>query len=344
MMTEFDFRSRSLTGSINEGVHIILVEAAGCLEYSTSAERLLTEASDSPNYRLLQENVLQSLKAMALKFLAQCEKVARAVVARLKEFSAKLQNKVDEYARMVQPRVEAAKKHPGWENLKAEIYPWNPLYLESGISNGIRKLHMNWTTTVIGEALLESLVNHMKSRGENDGYYEDLIEELQYNIDNVEDTAIGECGEAFGISANDLDELLEGVALKAHGNAREVGYTFGRDIDKILATLINSSKLVDSVRSTYEQHARELHDYANSLRSELDEAEELLMSGEVSSSDKAAEAIRLSQQYVIKLTQHYETLMGKANSLCLSLIEQMVADYMRCVNMFVAYKGVTSQR
>lgn len=339
MMNE-DFSSRGINEAISEGTRIIAEEAARCLEYQRSVQVLLTEAAGCANYDVLQEAALDSIKNMTVKFLARCEQVSRAVIVRLKEFGAKLSGRTEEYIRVIQPRVEAAKKHAGWESLRAEIYPWNPMYLESGISNGIRKLHMSWSTQVLAESMLEMIIREMRSHGDNaESYFSDLCDSLEYTISNIDNDTVEDASQAFGVSANDPDDLMEMIALKAHGGAREPGYVFGRDIDKIMATLLSSHKLVEGVRQTYEMHAKQLHDYANEVKSELAEAEEALMSGQVSNTDIAANAIKLSQQYIVKATEHYESLMGKANSMNISMIQQMCADYMRCVNMFVAYKG-----
>ena len=339
-MKEYEFSSWNITEAIAEGMHVILVEAAQCLEYQDGAARILTEAVGNPNYQAIQEGALDAAKQMTVKFLNRCEQVSRAVVNRLKEFSAKLSGRTEEYIRAVQPRVEASKHHAGWENLKADIYPWNPMYLESGISEGIRKIHMMWSTTVVASEFLETIIRELKSHGDRfEENIQSTIDEMEYGIENVDDTVIQACCNAFGVTAGDADDLMAAIALKAHGNAREPGYTFGRDIDKIMATLINSSKLVDNVRKTYEMHAKQLHDYANSVKGELDEAEQLLLSGEAQSPDAASNAIRITQQYTVKVTERFESLMGKANSINISMIQQMCADYMRCVNMFVTYKG-----
>jgi len=339
-MSEWQPTSHSINGVITEGMHMILMEAASCLEYQHAASQILSEAADNPNYQLIQESALDAVKQMTIKFLGRCEQVSRAVVARLKEFGLKLSGKTEEYVRAVQPRIEAAKRHAGWESLHADIYPWNPMFLESGIGNGIRKLHMSWNTQVVASETLESILREVKSHKDSiDEFLSDRVDQIEYAISSVDETAIEACAQAFGLSANDVDELMAAITIKAHGDAREPGYTFGRDIDKIMATLINSSKLVDNVRQTYESHAKELHEFASTVKGELDEAESLMANGEISGTDAISNAIRLSQQYTVKMTEYYESLMGKANSLNISLIQQMCADYMRCVNMFVAYRG-----
>lgn len=339
-MRDQGFTTRGVTEAINEGTRTIMEEAVKCLEFQILAEQILVESAGAPNYMVLQEAVLDSVQQASLRFLQRCEQVSRAIIARLKEFGARLSGKIEDYITAVQPRVEAAKKHPGWENLHADIYPWNPVYVESGISNGIRRIHMAWNTRVVAEELTETIIRELKSHGDSaENYLNHLIESIEYDIENADSSTIDDAAQAFGVSAGDRDELMEAIALKAHGGAYEPGYTFGRDIDKIMATLINSSKLVDGVRQTYETHAKVLHDYANVLKANLAEANELLMSQEVSNPDVAATAIKLSQQGMVKITDHYESIMGKANAINISMIQQMCADYMRCVNMFVAYKG-----
>ena len=336
-MTEYKFSSTNVNACISEGMHVILVEAASCLEYQTSSSELLAESVDNPKYQVIRESILNTVKDMTAKFLARCEEVSRAVVSRLKEFSLKLTNKTEEWLRAVQPRVEAAKKHEGWQNLRADVYPWNPVFLESGISNGIRKLHMSWVAAVVGGSYMENIIRELHN-GSGETYLQNLIQELEYNIDGVEDNAFEAASQAFGLPANSVDDLWEARAIKAHGGAREPGYTYGRDIDKIMATLVNSSKLVDNVRKTYEDHAKELHDFSNELKGEMAEVGNLT-AGVEGDATLVEESTKLTQRYIIRMTEFYESLMGKANSMNISMIQQMTADYMRCVNMFIAYKG-----
>lgn len=343
-MIEVNFSTFGMVEAIHEGMSTIAVEAVTSLEYIEGSSEILETATGSSQYQVIQEAVLEAAGEMIHKFLQQCEKVARAIANRLKEFSAGLMSKTTEWVHAVQPRVDAAKQHQGWQSLRADIYPWNPVYLESGISNGIRKLHMTWNSAVVGNSYVESILREVRSKGVNsEGFLQSTINELTENLETINDDVVYDAAQAFSVSASSMEGIWEGITIKAHGGAREPGYTFGVDIDKIIATLVNSSKIVDNVTQTYEIHAKDLHDFKDTMRSELIQISDIVRTSE-GGTTLIDQAVKVVQQYTIRATEKYESIMSRANSLCVSMIQQMVAEYMRCVNMFASYKGPVAQR
>ena len=347
--------SADIHDALSEGMHVILVEATRYYEYKDGSDMILQEHAGHPNFQTIQEAVFDTTRDMVTKFFKQCESIARGVIARLKEFSYKLTMRTEDWLRVVQPRVEKVKQTAGWENLTANIYPWDPAYLESGVCQGIKKLHMSWSGIIAGVSGADAIFRKASALGQgqsdtgeqeqdpNQGIdtseLDGMITGAQNQIAEFEDRAVLLAGQAFGVPmAQSIDDVWAAVVVKAHGGAREPGYTYGRDIDRILATLVNSNSLVDETRKVYEEHAKALKDYADRTKAALlsyDPAS--LGTGDLAT--KANSAIKVNQQLAVRVTESIDTMMSKANSLNIALIQKMMADYMRCVNLFVAYKG-----
>ena len=363
----YEFGTDNLNECTADMNYRIMSEAADMREIIVSTDELLAEAAMTAPDRVdtLHENVFTTIKEGVIKFFNKIISMVKGIIEKIKAYFYKMTGKTDKWVKIMEPKIQAAQRQPGYSDFSVECYRWNPDYLGANgeLAANVGKLVDDWREVVqqgdkkakgisdIGKNMIAGAAEFKGTKknptdADSEGvksYVADedkLAGEFKKEREDFEKNFAKTASGIFGVgSASSVDVIWAEVTKKARG-AEKVETKVGGDAGKMLNAVKDSGKAIEAIKKVYEKHLKDLVDYKAAL-------EKIGSDLNIKDEDKyPAEVVRVLREgykayydLIMKQTTMYETTANSARQLHTSLVQSMTSDYMNVLTKFAGFKG-----
>lgn len=346
----------------------IMHESADLAEIIVSTDELLAEAAMTSPERVdvLHENVFKTIKEGVVKFFDKIISMVKGIIEKIKAYFYKMTGKTDKWVKIMEPKIQAAQRQPGYSDFSVECYRWNADYLSANgeLATNVGKLVDDWrekvqdkdknakklsdeATKIPTEAAAYKSTKKNPVDADSDKVKKYVIEvegsirSHKTDRENFEKNFAKTVASIMGVgSASSIDVVWAEITKKAQGGTEKVETKVGGDAGKMLNVVKESGKSVEAIKKVYEKHLKDLIDYKATLEkigSEMTIKDEDKYPSEVVR--VLREAFKAHYDLIMKQTTMYETTANSARQLHTNLVQSMTSDYMTILTKFAGYKG-----
>lgn len=346
----------------------IMHESADLAEIIVSTDELLAEAAMTSPERVdvLHENVFKTIKEGVVKFFDKIISMVKGIIEKIKAYFYKMTGKTDKWVKIMEPKIQAAQRQPGYSDFSVECYRWNADYLSANgeLAANVGKLVDDWREKVqqgdkkakkvsdYGKDIIADAADYKGTKknptdADSEGvksYVADedkLAGEFKKDREEFEKNFAKTVASIMGVgSASSIDVVWAEVTKKAQGGTEKVETKVGGDAGKMLNVVKESGKSVEAIKKVYEKHLKDLIDYKAALEkigSDLTIKDEDKYPSEVVR--VLREGFKAYYDLVMKQTTMYESTANSARQLHTNLVQSMTSEYMTVLTKFAGYKG-----
>lgn len=364
-------------GSIDEASSEFAInlmnESVSLQELITGSEEIMVEAAINNPERLdtIQESVFSGIKAKVLAVIDKIIAMVKGIKEKLKEFYYKLTGKTDKWAKVIKPRIDAAKRRSGYSEAKAEMYAWQEDYVITDMSAAIAKLMTNMYETInklFDESKIEAndkLTNRMQyasdaiknvsiDHKENDAdsnelakyvkatnaeteAVEKLFNENKEKFPEHVATILGEKLKGSKLSTANMEDMWKSLDIAVKGNEKTTR-TYGNRVDSMLEFVKKSSNTIKNIQKAYDKHLSDLGTLKRKAETAFNEDK---IKGKLpEEAAKAAKQLMTATGTSITsyLTMH-EGAINTARDKNTKYLQEMSSEYMSVLTKFAGIKS-----
>lgn len=364
----YEFATDDINECSAEMDYVLTSESVTMAELFAVTEEIMAEAAvTSPrSLGVITENVFTKIKDGLKKFFDKIIAMVKGIIDKLKAFFYKMTGKTSKWLEVMKPRIEAVKSNQtGWEQVKAETYPYDQTYIYTTMNQAVAKLADQWNgsdnpMTKMYEGV-KAWIKDVAAKGseyerptdgedkkpgavkEDDPQLKELVKDTKDTLKDLEDDKKKfpkDVASIIGVSANSsMDAIWAECSKKARGGkAEKVSVTIGSNVDKMITALEQQSDKVSDLKDAYEKHLKDLVEFKSNLDQDdikLDENDKIPGNLRSAIQDNANAAFK----YISEMTSLVESAMNKARSVNLALIQEMASSYMSALTTFASYKA-----
>lgn len=365
----YPFATDNLAECAGEMGYQIMTEAADFMEIVTSTDEIIAEAAMTNPDRIdvLDENVFTKIKDGVIAFFNKIIAMVKGLIEKLKAFFYKMTGKTDKWLKIMEPKIQAAKRQTGYGDVSAERYKWDTAYITTGLPGGITKLVDSWKTKVNAVSNKSSsnagnftkwvngtagVIGPKEDAQANKGAdadsqavkdaakaWDDITTEVNRDLEDFKKNFASTVGSSLGCSGATLDAIWAEVSKKAHGGEK-TETKYGNEVDTMVNAIKNSAKTIETLKKAYEGHLKHLTTFKADLEKRGD-------TFDVKGEDKIpAEILRATRAAVkaeytleMEVTKQYESALNSARNYNTGYVQEMTTEYMNLLTKFASFKG-----
>lgn len=333
----------------------IMSESASVDELLAVSNEIMAEAavSNPTVIEVLQENVFTSVKDGVVKFFKKIIAMIKGIIEKLKAAFYKMTNKIDEWYKIMEPKVKAAKNRVSGD-FTVEMYDWNAEFV---------------TKTFPDEAAgaVDGFDAEFKITSKIEKVSADMFQKLQ----NIKPEDAAKASEQIAKEAEDTVSVNEKVANymfarighgksesaqnfwaemedKARGTSEKRSIAINSKVDDMLAVVKDSKNTIDKLKKAYEKHEKDITKIKDSI--EKLNVESYFTKGQnktreneekfnASVNQALVEAIQKKLTYSKNVVSEFEKWFGQVKNKNIAWVQSMTQDYMSALTKFAGAKA-----
>lgn len=346
---EYNFEGLSVVEAFQECCNQTMIEAANFDEFAIGADEMIVEAamSNPYNVEVLTEAAANGIWDKLKRLIDKLISMVKGLLTKLRAFFAKFFGKTESWCKLVEPKVKTAKPD---SELTYAMWDWDEGYVGSAISDGARKLFEAWKTQwadrTIDSMITASQQMYAKHKGDSPDADTDFAKEfddvLGKKREDLGDTLTADMEAAFGVTAASMDEVRVAIVRKAHGDtdSKNSAKKIAGSMNSMFSYVKESKKTIEKIEKTYKDNLTTLTNF----RKKLDKTLVVKDAGSDDKNSSTASAIvreaNKAVQTVSAYTSAYQNAISNCSQLNVSLVQEMVKEYMNAVTKCINSKAV----
>lgn len=333
----------------------IMSESASVDELLAVSNEIMAEAavSNPTVIEVLQENVFTSVKDGVVKFFKKIIAMIKGIIEKLKAAFYKMTNKIDEWYKIMEPKIKAAKNRVSGD-FNVEMYDWNAEFITKEFPDDMAEAADGFESGFkisgkIEKFSAEAFQKLQNTKPEDAAKVaEQITKEAEGKVnvtEKVTNYLFAHIGHGKSATAQNILAALED---EARGTSEKRSIAINSKVDDMLAVVKESKNTIDKLKKAYEKHEKDItkikdsveklnvESYFTKTQNKTRENEEKF---NASVNQALVEGLQKQLTYSKSVVSEFEKWFGQMKNKNIAWVQSMTQDYMSALTKFAGAKA-----